>query len=75
MKTIWHTKNEQPVYDPKRADNRIICTSILLGWHLNAFVAYIEEDGKVRYIHIILPDTRKSWLNGKPPLFSDGRIS
>ena len=47
MKTIWHTKNDLPVYDPKRADNRIICTSILLGWHLNAFVAYVEEDGKV----------------------------
>lgn len=47
MRTIWHTKNEPPVYSPDRADNRIICTSILLGWHLNAFVAFIEEDGKV----------------------------
>ena len=46
-KEVWHTKDEHPVYSPDRADNRIICTSILLGWHLNAFRAYIEEDGKV----------------------------
>ena len=60
-KEVWHTKDEHPVYSPDRADNRIICTSILLGWHLNAFIAYIGEDGKVLSYNSILQKKEVEW--------------
>lgn len=43
----WHSKADRPVYSPNRASNRIIFTSILLGWHLNMFTGFVDEDGKV----------------------------
>lgn len=48
---IWHTKVERPVYSPDRVDNRILCTSILLGWVFNAFLVHVDEKGRLfKYI-------------------------